>query len=59
MVVALTGECRVGRGGRVEEVLDGRVGRGMENGEEGSEVQAGKGRGVLQLHNTNQERGGD
>ena len=49
----------MGRGGRVEEVLDGRVGRGMENGEEGSEVQAGEGRGVLQLHNTNQEGGGD
>lgn len=40
----------------MEEVLDGRVGRGMENGEEGSEVQAGE---VLQLHCTNQEGGGD
>ena len=35
-------------------MLDGRVGRGMENGEEGSEVQAGE---VLQLHHTNQEGG--
>ena len=31
----------------MEEVLDGRVGRGMENGEEGSEVQAGEGGGGL------------